>query len=313
VTRRQPTRRQFLRGAGGALVALPLLESLGAHAQTTTGPKRLVLMYNPNGTVPDAWFPQGGETDFVLGEIHEPLTPFRDRLLLFSGIDAKVTEAGPGGPHQRGIGSLFTGQQLLEGEFVDGCGSRAGWANGISIDQAVANAIGIETPLKSLEIGVRAIETDVQARISYSGPGLPLPPINNPTEVYQRLFSNFVAQPADPNEGVDHRASVLDTVQSQFALLEQQVSASDRVKLQQHLELVRDVERRLGLGGNVTCEQPDMPPALDPNSETDMPMVMQAHLDLLAMWWILLWCITRIIIGLRSIWQIPRFAWERLY
>jgi hypothetical protein len=71
-------------------------------------------------------------------------------------------------------------------------------------------------------------------------------------------------------------------VQSQFALLEQQVSASDRVKLQQHLELVRDVERRLGLGGNVTCEQPDMPPALDPNSETDMPMVMQAHLDLLA-------------------------------
>src|SRR5690606_12729076 len=143
----------------------------------------------------EAWFPTGGELDFEVGEIHEPLAHHREKLLIFQGVDAKVTEMGPGGPHQRGIGSLFTGRELLEGEFVDGCGSRAGWANGISIDQAIANHIGVDTPLKSIEIGVRAHEADVQARISYAGPGQPLPPINTPMEVYQRLFANFVATP----------------------------------------------------------------------------------------------------------------------
>ena len=183
--RTRTSRRRFLKGAGGVLVALPLLDSLRARAQEPAAqfPKRFVTMYNPNGTVHASWFPTGGETDFVLNEIHKPLEHHRDKLLIFQGVNATVTATGPGGPHQRGIGSLFTGHELLEGEFVDGCGSRAGWANGISIDQAIANQIGLDTPLKSLEIGVRAIEADVQARISYAGPGQPLPPMNDPTSM----------------------------------------------------------------------------------------------------------------------------------
>lgn len=281
------SRRHFLKGAGGVVVALPLLDSLGgrkARAQEQGPfPKRFVTMYNPNGTVHDSWFPTGSETDFALAEIHQPLAHHRDKLLIFQGVNAAVTEIGPGGPHQRGIGSLFTGHELLEGQFVDGCGSRAGWANGISIDQAIANHIGLDTPLKSLEIGVRAIEADVQARISYAGPGQPLPPMNDPAQVYQRLFANFVSIPIDPNDPNDQRASVLDAVQTQFELLERQLGAHDREKLGQHLELVRDLERRLS-GGIATraCEEPLAPPALDENDETDMPAVMKAHLELLA-------------------------------
>lgn len=289
MTRARTTRRHFLKGVGGTIVALPLLESLGARrarAQDAEAPfpKRFVTMYNPNGTVHASWFPTGGETDFVLNEIHSPLAHHRDKLLIFQGIDAAVTAVGPGGPHQRGIGSLFTGHELLEGEFRDGCGSLAGWANGISIDQAIANQIGLETPLKSLELGVRAIEADVQARISYAGPGQPLPPMNDPTEVYQRLFANFVSAPIDPDDPTDQRASVLDTVQSQFEHLDRQLGAHDREKLGQHLELVRDLERRLGggTGGARACEPPTAPAVLDENDENDMPAVMKAHLELLA-------------------------------
>ncbi len=286
MNRQRTSRRRFLKGAAGTLVALPLLDSLRARAADgeVTFPKRFVTMYNPNGTVHEAWFPTGGETDFQLGTIHQPLAAHRDRLLIFRGVDSKVTELGPGGPHQRGIGSLFTGRELLEGEFVDGCGSRAGWANGISIDQEIAKAIGLDTPLRSLEIGVRATEADVQARISYAGPGQPLPPMNDPTEVYGRLFSNFVASPIDPDDPTDQRASVLDTVQAQFELLDRQLGAHDRQKLEQHLELVRDLERRIGVGATSAdaCQAPLAPEVLDPNDENDMPAVMRTHLDLLA-------------------------------
>ena len=280
------TRRHFLKGASGVVVALPLLDSLGARAEDATAPfpKRFVTMYNPNGTVHESWFPTGGETDFELSEILQPLAHHRDKLLIFQGIDAAVTTVGPGGPHQRGIGALFTGHELLDGEFVDGCGSRAGWANGISVDQAIANQIGGDTPLKSLEIGVRAIEADVQARISYAGPGQPLPPMNDPLDVYQRLFANFVSAPIDPNDPTDQRASVLDTVKAQFELLDRQLAAHDRQKLEQHLELVRDIERRLGsqTAEPGTCQAPLEPATLDPNDENDMPSVMKNHLDLLA-------------------------------
>jgi hypothetical protein len=200
-------------------LALPLLSSLRARGTPAPFPKRFITMYTPNGQISDTWFPKTvtSETDFVLNEAHEPLAAHRDKLTLFKGLDLAIADeagGGPGGPHQRGIGALFCGQHLQTGEFTDGCGSKAGWANGISIDQAIANHIGLDTPLKSIELGVRASDADVQARISYAGPGQPLPPMNNPAEVYERLFANFVATPIDPNDPTDQRASVIRTRRS---------------------------------------------------------------------------------------------------
>jgi uncharacterized protein DUF1552 len=281
------TRRHFLRAAGGAAVALPLLSSLRAGAAGETFPKRLVLMYTPNGVVPDAWYPlnRANETSWELNAIHKPLAPFKDRLLFLSGVNLTVTNEGPGGLHQKGIGGLFTGQQLQSGDlFVDGCGQRAGWANGISVDQEIAKTVAVGTPIKSLELGVRATENDVQGRIGYAGPGAPLPPMNDPSEVFQRLFSGFGQNTDELSELRARRKSVLDTVQAQFKSVSARVSVADQQKLSAHLTLVRDLETRMSAtsNGSKSCVVPAVPAALDPDSEDDMPIIAGLHLDMLA-------------------------------
>jgi len=281
------TRRHFLRAAGGASVALPLLSSLRAGAAAEDFPKRLVLMYTPNGVVPEAWWPRNvtSESSWELNTIHQPLASFKDRLLFLGGVDLKVTDVGPGGLHQKGIGGLFTGQQLQSGDlFVDGCGQRAGWANGISVDQQVAKKIGVGTPITSLELGVRATENDVQGRIAYAGPGAPLPPMNDPSEVFQRLFSGFGQNTDELAELRARRRSVLDTVQAQFKSVSGRVSSADQQKLEAHLTLVRDLENRMAAtnNGSTACVAPAVPARLDPNIEDDMPVIAGLHLDMLA-------------------------------
>jgi hypothetical protein len=227
-----------------------------------------------------------------LGAIHEPLSKYKHLLNIIRGVDSLVGQDpnNNGGPHQRGIGSLFTGQTLLEGEFTDGCGRAAGWANGISLDQLVAGEIGRSTPFSSLELGVRANSNDVQGRISYAGAGAPLPPINDPRATYERLF--FGTEPLDPLDPNSRAKGVLDTLHEQFQTLSPQVSMRDREKLDQHLALVEDLERRLTLsdmGGssasdvpNMRCDGVEAPGILEPDNEETMPAVSRAQLDLLA-------------------------------
>jgi len=237
--------------------------------------------------IPDAWWPLNvtSESNWDLNAIHTPLAPFKDRLLFLGGIDLKVTNEGPGGLHQKGIGGLFTGQQLQSGDlFVDGCGQRAGWANGISVDQEVAKTLGVGTPITSLELGVRATENDVQGRIAYAGPGAPLPPMNDPSEVFQRLFSGFGQNTDQLAELRARRQSVLDTVQAQFKSVSARVSRADQQKLLAHLTLVRDLESRMAATGNgsQSCVAPAVPAKVEPASEDDMPVIAGLHLDMLA-------------------------------
>ncbi len=284
---RRLSRRRLLAGASSIAVALPLLRSLGVRAdEAAPPPKRLVLMYTPNGVVSDAWWPTNvtSETSFDLGSILQPLAPFRERLLLLSGVDLQVARQGPGGLHQKGIGGLFTGRELQSGtQFVDGCGQTAGWANGISVDQAVAQSLHAGTVFPSLELGVRALDNDVQGRISYAGAGQPLPPINKPSEVFNRLFSTLGASAGSIDALRASRRSVLDTVQSQFSTLSLELSPEDRAKLDAHLTLVRDAEQRLTATSNpALCSAPGRPLELDPASEGDMPLIADLELDLLA-------------------------------
>lgn len=276
-------RRAWLKAAGCGGLALPLLDGARAHASAPVAPLRIVIVYTPNGTVPKNWFPVDprSESEFELGSILTPLAPFRDRLTLLSGIDSAVglDPSNPGGPHQRGIGSLFTGERLGAGEFKDGCGQMAGWPAGPSLDQVVARIIGEDTPFRSLEFGVRCYDNDVQGRISYSAADLPLPPMNDPGAAYSRLFRP--STPIDPSDPNGRARSVLDAVHGQFTALRKRVGRDDRAKLDAHVTLLRDLERQLGLGV-AHCDAPEAPPALDPESEDDMPLVSRAHLDLLA-------------------------------
>ncbi|HKY37123.1 MAG TPA: DUF1552 domain-containing protein [Polyangiaceae bacterium] len=283
------SRRTILRAASGAVLSLPLLPSLRARAQEAEFPKRFITMYTPNGVIHDGWWPTAvaSETEFELSQSHAPLLPYKDRLLILGGLEMKVAAMGPGGPHQRGIGALFTNMHLGEGPFVDGCGRTAGWATGISVDQRIAAQIGTATPIGSLQLGVRATENDVQGRISYAGAGMPLPPMNDPLEVYKRMFEGFSPPITTPDEDAAkallvQRKSALDAVAAEFGALTPRLSAQDRQTLDAHLTLVRDVERRLSIGLG-DCKKPEAPPALNPVSETDMPQIAELELDLLAL------------------------------
>ncbi|HTQ04480.1 MAG TPA: DUF1552 domain-containing protein [Polyangiaceae bacterium] len=285
--KRRIDRRLFLRAATGAAVALPLLPSLRAQGQSSAPIRRFVTFYTPNGQIHSAWWPTAStsQTDFTLNDIHQPLAGHLSRLTLLKNVDLQTAGGGPGGPHQRGIGTLFTGQYLQDGDFVDGCGSTAGWADGVSVDQVIAAQIGQSTPYPSLELGVRATDNDVQGRIAYSGPGAPLPPLVQPLDVYNRVFKDLVVpdqsgnMPADPM--IAQRKSVLDAVSSQISELETRVSSDDKQKLDAHLTLVRDVERRLAQSA-VSCSKPPVPATMDPTSVTDMPNIATLEIDLLS-------------------------------
>jgi hypothetical protein len=272
------------------VLSLPLLPSLrAAGAAEVTYPRRFVTMYTPNGVIHEGWWPTNivDAEHFDLGESHAPLAAHKARLLILQGLEMKVAALGPGGPHQRGIGSLFTNMQLGEGTFSDGCGRTAGWATGISVDQRVANVIGKDSAVPSLQLGVRATENDVQGRISYAGAGQPLPPLNTPLDVYKRVFAGFMPPATSPDADVAkallaQRKSVLDAVAGEFKALDGRLSAQDRATLDQHLTLVRDVERRLAIGTG-DCALPEMPGALDPSSEVDMPRIAELEIDLLAL------------------------------
>lgn len=290
---RSVSRREFARLITGACAALPLLDSLDAGAQEapSSGPKRLILLFNPNGTIPEAFWPGPGATEaqFTLGPILEPLADFKDRMLLLRGLDISIADASglPGGPHQRGIGALYTGSELQTGTMADGDGSLAGWANGTSIDQEVVRQLNPPTLLPSLELGVRATVADVMARISYSGPGSPVPPMNDPREVFQRLNSGFVNDLAGPDQaaGREQRRLVMAAVQAQYASLRPRVSMVDRQKLERHADFLNGIVRRLdyGIRPGPACIAPTEPPALGVEDAVDMPEITRLQLDLLAL------------------------------
>lgn len=118
-------RRAFLRGAGGVSIGLPVLGSMlgRAYAQSSILPKRFVVFFSPNGTLSERWMSAGGERDFQLGEILQPLQAHRDDLIILRGIDMEAAYNGPGDGHQKGMGCMLTGTELLDGNSQGGCGS----------------------------------------------------------------------------------------------------------------------------------------------------------------------------------------------
>jgi hypothetical protein len=289
MNKRAMTRRSFLRGAGGAVVGLPLLASLGARAQANPQfPLRFIVMLHPNGTKPEEWFPTAGasETEFTLKRILQPLVPFQDRLLITSGIDMPAVDIGPGEPHQSGMGGVLTGWHLLDGDFVGGDGSLAGWGAGVSVDQRIAEVVGMDTPFRSLELGVRADhpagQGEVRNRMIYLGPEQPLAPENQPLVAFDRLFTDLQTDVTALAQLRAHRRSVIDAVTQQFTALQPRLGHADRQKLDSHLTLVRDLEQRLQGDGMVQdCTVPAEPAAMASNDENTMPAVTTAQMDLI--------------------------------
>ena len=285
---RPVTRRTFLRRAGQAALALPLLQlPRGAGAQgSQEHPRRLIVFYQPNGTKKELWSPDGpSETEWTLGPLLRPLQPFADRLVLFDGIDMTVAGQGPGGPHQRGMASLLTGEIITEGDFVGGDGRRAGWAGGPSLDQVLAREMRPGTTFDTLELGVRCKEAVPRGRLVYRDREQPVPPIDDPMVAFERLFGGTRNGGDDPRttERLLHkRRSVLDAVSGDFARLYARVTPEDRRKLEQHATSLRNLENRLEAIASIPACQPDAPLGFDdPMAEGDFDQIAKAQIDLL--------------------------------
>jgi len=256
ITKKFLPRRSFLRGAGAA-ISLPLLDAMvPAFAAEPVTPKRLGFVYLPNGVAKnftgiDYWTPQGSGENFELSTILAPLAPYRDRLTVISGLAQKVAEAneedGATGDHTKATASWLTGVRCKRTEGAD-------IENGISVDQIAAAVLGRDTVLPSLEL---SIDLSILAglcdssyscvylnTLSWSSPTSPLPSENNPRLVFERLFGNGGTSEERTALARQNR-SILDYVREDFARLSRSLGPTDRVQVNDFLDSVREVERRI--------------------------------------------------------------------
>ncbi len=253
------SRRTVLRGVGATL-ALPLLERMlptsPALARAAAVPvTRFCTVYVPNGIVMDRWTPTTEGTGFEFTPTLKPLEPFRDHLLVLSGLDntGARSRSGASGAHAKPAGAFMTGIEPLP---TTGSSSLQ---LGISMDQIVANALGQETPLPSLELGLEGADTvngvgtcDVgfscayQNRLAWGGPSTPLPVETNPRVVFDRLFGNIDStDPAVRTARLRRQGSIIDSVLEKVDRLRGDLGQRDRAKLGEYLQSVREIERRL--------------------------------------------------------------------
>ncbi len=279
-------RRTALRGLGITL-ALPLLERMApARVASRAAPRRAVFLYVPNGIHMPDWRPRGEGEALELGPTMEPLAPWRDALLVISGLThdkARPHGDGPG-DHARSAGSFLTGCQPKK---TDGPIEA-----GISADQLAAREIGNATRLRSLELGCEPGRLGGQCdsgyscaysnTISWSAPHVPLPKETDPRLVFDRLFRDEASELPEAlrDEHRRRRRSVLDFVRDDVKRLGRQLGAADQRKLDEYESGVRELERRIAFLEQRGREAGFQRPAELPDNYADLAR-LQA--DLLAL------------------------------
>jgi hypothetical protein len=277
----QNTRRDFLRELGLSAAALPFLANLPslAHAQTVGKRKqRLIVLFSPDGIVPSTFWPDEVGENFTLKESLTPLEPFKKNTLILNGVCDRVR--GDGDSHMRGIGCLLTGVELFPGNVQGGSDTPAGWSSGISIDQELKNFLqaspATRTRFGSLEMGVMVPErADTWTRMSYAGANKPVTPIDDPYQMFGKLYGRLKDQQS--------LSSVLDDLKADLATLRKSVSVQDRQILEEHTALVRDLEKELQAAGKTT-DVGHAVPQLEPGVRRDndnMPQLSKLQIDLL--------------------------------
>ena len=269
LTKKHLSRRTFLRGSGVAL-SLPLLDAMipasTALAQTAAAPKvRAGFFYLPHGAIMnntpfgkevDAWTSTGAGADFKLGRILEPLEPFKQYLTTFENIENKAPN-----------NSVHVLNPATWLSCVSPDTSAKGASLGITLDQLVAQRIGQETQLPSLEL---ASETTVQiaagnggfyaVTTSYAAPNKPLPMEYNPRKVFIQLMGDFDTV-AERDLLLRKNASILDMIAERTGSLRKTLGPGDQRALSDYLDTVRELERRVQLASANDMSNVDVPPA----------------------------------------------------
>jgi hypothetical protein len=277
-------RRTFLRGLGATL-ALPLLDSMAPRVSAvgpSASPVRLGYFYTPNGIIgacdksprPFMWTPKTTGANFAFSPTMKALEPFREQVNVLSGL-AQVTGRALGdgpGDHARATATFLTGVHPRKTAGAD-------FQLGISADQIAAKELGKHTQLSSIELGLEAQPlagncdsgyTCAYMSMSWRGPTTPLPAEINPRAVFERLFGDGDSTDARARlSRLESQKSVLDYVTGSLSRLRIALGAGDKRKLEEYLEAVRDIERRIQLAEeqNATIALPhiDRPGAVPDN------------------------------------------------
>jgi hypothetical protein len=264
-TKKHLGRRTFLRGMGVS-VALPLLDSMipasTALAATSASPKaRFLGIYLPHGATMDKWTPAQEGTGFEFTESLKPLEKLRDRLCVVSNLAHPLAGgigSDAGADHARSAAVFLSGAHPEKGS-VHG---------GMTIDQVLAEHVGQDTPLPSIELGIEEVGLNCGSgygcayfnTISWRTATMPLPMENSPQVVFERLFGdgNNSAQRLTRKKQ-DH--SILDSVTEKAARLQGRLDPSDRTRLSEYLDDIREIERRIQKATEQSANSPDVPEA----------------------------------------------------
>ncbi len=253
--RKRISRRSLLRGAGGTAIAAPFYSLLNPDtARASDGAaRRVIFFYFPDGVPgasqngdPSLWHCNGGELDFQLGLVQEPLTEFRDQCVFLNGLSMGGTDSGS---HPGGAKKLLTA---------------ADHAGGESIDQLLARTVGANMPWRHLYLGAMANQNNASGdkHISYPTAGQSIPPEDDPRRAFELLFGGPLPQGPGERDTAGTRASVIDAVLGEMNSLRTKLGSVEGAKLDMHLDALREVEQRLTGEGD-----PDIPPEEQPQPE----------------------------------------------
>ncbi len=286
VTRQALPRRTVLRGAGAA-VALPLLDAmvpaLTAQRRTAAAPiPRLGFIYTPNGYMRDFWVPEQAGSGWDVTPSLLALQPLREDVIPITGLAHRQADpmGDPPGPHSRAAGCWLTGVHVKRTEGADVRAAK-------SADQIAAAYLGPDTALPSLELAIEQNEKLIgnceagytcvyQNTLSWRDATTPLPMETHPRVVFERLFGDG-GSPEEERAELQTSRSILDSVTERIGDLRRTLGPSDRQRVAQYLDSVREIESRIAKAEARTEQL-----AIDlPERPVDVPAEFEDHVTMM--------------------------------
>jgi len=280
ISKKHLSRRTFLRGAG-VTVALPLLDSMlpaqTPLAKTVATPKsRFCGIYVPHGATMDKWTPAQEGTGFEFSESLKPLEKYRNRVNVVTNLAhplAGGVGSDAGADHARSAAVFLSGAHPEKGSVHAG----------VTVDQVLAEHIGQETPLPSIELAIEEVGLNCGSgygcayfnTISWRNPTMPLPMENSPQVVFERLFGDGSNAALRLSRKKEDR-SILDSVTQKVSRLQSKLDPSDRTRLTEYLDDIREIERRIQKAEQQSANEGNVPEA-----PVGTPELFEDHLKLM--------------------------------
>jgi Protein of unknown function (DUF1552) len=251
ITKKHLSRRTFLRGAFGTVVAVPFLDAMipALSAQSKGRPFRFGAIYVPNGIYPQLWHPEKTGSDFEFKPIMAPLEPYRSHLVTISKMKAPDGNPDMGGVHMGASAAWLngTGPVTKQADYTVIRSKK-------TIDQFIADAVAEDTPMRSLQVGTEDMGTSAGAcdgypcvffnTVSWRDDTSPLPMGINPRVTFERMFGE-TGSSKKRLSNLKRKQSMLDSITEETAQMRQKLGPADKAILEEYLANVREVEQQL--------------------------------------------------------------------